>query len=139
MQKKYLAVLCGRPESNEETFVDYLKKDEAGNVSGIVARGTEGAKRAELICRVVGFRTDPVWGELTLAEIELKTGRHHQIRVQMAGHGLPLWGDGKYNPMFGGSAMQMPESASTLAQNGKMRKQIGEEGDSLRLHFLRFH
>lgn len=119
MQKKYLAVLCGRPESNEETFVDYLKKDEAGNVSGIVARGTEGAKRAELICRVVGFRTDPVWGELTLAEIELKTGRHHQIRVQMAGHGLPLWGDGKYNLMFGGSAMQMPESASTLAQNGK--------------------
>ena len=60
-----------------------------------------------------------MWGELTLAEIELKTGRHHQIRVQMAGHGLPLWGDGKYNPMFGGSAMQMPESASTLAQNGK--------------------
>lgn len=127
MQKKYLAVLCGRPESIEETFVDYLKKDEAGNVSGIVEKGTEGAKRAELICRVVGFRTDPQWGELTLAEIELKTGRHHQIRVQMAGHGLPLWGDGKYNPMFGGSAMQMQGStqesmqgsACALAQNGK--------------------
>ncbi|MFR5295081.1 MAG: hypothetical protein ACLTF6_10015 [Clostridium sp.] len=40
------------------------------------------------------------YGELTLAEIELLTGRHHQIRVQMSGHGLPLWGDNRYNPAF---------------------------------------
>ncbi|WP_432627051.1 RluA family pseudouridine synthase [Brotaphodocola sp.] len=111
VHKKYLAVLCGKPESNEETFVDYLKKDSEGNVSGIVEKQVDGAKRAELICRVAGFREDPEWGELTLAEIELKTGRHHQIRVQMAGHGLPLWGDGKYNPRFGGSAMQAAQAA----------------------------
>ncbi|MFR5731182.1 MAG: hypothetical protein ACLUD2_03675 [Clostridium sp.] len=40
------------------------------------------------------------YGELTLAEIELLTGRHHQIRVQMSGHGLPLWGDNRHNPAF---------------------------------------
>lgn len=115
VHKKYLAVLCGKPESNEETFVDYLKKDSEGNVSGIVEKEVDGAKRAELICRVAGFREDPEWGELTLAEIELKTGRHHQIRVQMAGHGLPLWGDGKYNPRFGGSAMQAGQTDQTVS------------------------
>lgn len=111
MKKRYLAVLCGKPESKEEVFVDYLKKDEKENVSRIVEEGTEGAKRAELVCRTAGLRTDPKWGELTLAEIELKTGRHHQIRVQMAGHGLPLWGDGKYNPMFNGEAAERKGSA----------------------------
>ena len=40
---------------------------------------------------------------LTLLEIQLKTGRHHQIRVQLAGHGLPIWGDARYNPQFGGT------------------------------------
>ena len=45
------------------------------------------------------------YGTLTLAEIQLLTGRHHQIRVQMAGHGLPLWGDNRYHPQFGGTAL----------------------------------
>ena len=122
VHKKYLAVLCGKPESNEETFVDYLKKGSEGNVSWIVDKEVDGAKRAELICRVAGFREDPKWGELTLAEIELKTGRHHQIRVQMAGHGLPLWGDGKYNPMFGGSAMQPGQAASSVQPSEPLDK-----------------
>ena len=38
--------------------------------------------------------------ELSLVRVALKTGRHHQIRVQMAGAGAPLWGDNKYNPEF---------------------------------------
>ena len=38
--------------------------------------------------------------ELSLLKINLLTGRHHQIRVQLAKHGLPIWGDTKYNPSF---------------------------------------
>ncbi|MGN0157531.1 MAG: RluA family pseudouridine synthase [Brotaphodocola sp.] len=101
MQKKYLAVLCGRIVHNVDNFVDYLLKDEKNNVSKIVDKGITGAKRAQL--RVCPWETieDETYGPLTLAEVELMTGRHHQIRVQMSGHGLPLWGDNKYNPMFG--------------------------------------
>ena len=38
--------------------------------------------------------------ELSLVRIRLLTGRHHQIRVQFAGRGMPLWGDNRYNPEF---------------------------------------
>jgi len=100
MEKKYLAVLCGKPAQNVDNFVDYLLKDGKENRSAIVDKGITGAKRAELVCRVLGSTGTEAYGELTLAEISLKTGRHHQIRVQMAGHGTPLWGDGKYNPRF---------------------------------------
>lgn len=100
MHKKYLAVLCGKPVDNVEKYVDYLLKDEKGNTSRIVDMGMNGGKRAELICRSLETKTVEPYGELTLAEIELLTGRHHQIRVQMSGHGLPLWGDNRYNPAF---------------------------------------
>ena len=85
---------------NVEKYVDYLLKDEKENTSRIVDMGIKGGKRAELICRVLESKTVEPYGELTLAEIELLTGRHHQIRVQMSGHGLPLWGDNRYNPAF---------------------------------------
>ena len=58
--------------------------------------GIKGGKRAELICRVLESKTVEPYGELTLAEIELLTGRHHQIRVQMSHAGMPLAGDRKY-------------------------------------------
>lgn len=96
MEKKYLAVVCGKVPQNGDKYVDYLLKDEKANYSHIVDKGTAGAKRAELAWRALGYAGSEEEGFLTLAEIELKTGRHHQIRVQMAGHGLPLWGDRKY-------------------------------------------
>lgn len=100
MKKKYLAVICGKTVDNVENFVDYLLKDSKKNDSKIVDKGISGGKRAELICRFQTLRKIEPYGELTLAEIELLTGRHHQIRVQMAGHGLPIWGDNRYNPDF---------------------------------------
>ncbi len=97
MKKKYLAVLCGKPVDNVDNFVDYLLKRGRENRSCIVDKGITGAKRAELSFRILESQVLEPYGELSLAEITLQTGRHHQIRVQMAGHGLPLWGDQKYN------------------------------------------
>ena len=98
MRKLYKAVACGRIVDNVDNFVDYMLKDRKSNLSKIVEKGIIGAKRAELRYRVVDKVEKPE--PLVLVEVELFTGRHHQIRVQFAAHGLPLWGDSRYNPAF---------------------------------------
>ncbi|GLC79524.1 RluA family pseudouridine synthase [Lacrimispora brassicae] len=99
MEKIYYAVVCGKPVENFGPYVDYLWKDGKNNCSIIVDKGIKGAKLAELSYQVVDERS--IENEkYSLAKITLETGRHHQIRVQMAGHGTPLWGDRKYNPRF---------------------------------------
>lgn len=95
MKKHYLACVCGKPSEKFGTLVDYLLKDGRTNTSSVVEKGTKDAKRAELNYKVLKS------GETTaLVEVELLTGRHHQIRVQMANAGWPLYGDTKYNPQF---------------------------------------
>lgn len=95
MKKYYLALLCGKPSEDSGTLVDYLLKDGRTNTSAVVKKGVKDAKRSELNYRVLKT------GETTtLVEVELLTGRHHQIRVQMANAGWPLYGDTKYNPRF---------------------------------------
>ncbi|MEG0688213.1 MAG: RluA family pseudouridine synthase [Hungatella sp.] len=100
MQKKYWAVVCGKPVDNVGNYVDYLLKDGKLNQSKIVDKGISGAKRAELRYRVLETLEEEE--TRSLVEVELLTGRHHQIRVQFAGHGTPLWGDNRYNPAFTG-------------------------------------
>ena len=79
----------GTPE--DETFVHWVKKDaDEANVV-VCPAGEPGAQRCELACRVL--QSD---GEKSLVEIELFTGRTHQIRVQMAAAGHPVLGDDKY-------------------------------------------
>lgn len=102
MKKIYRAVVCGKPVDNSGTYVDFLLKDQKINCSRIVDKSTDGGKLARMNYHVVDSIEvkDEKAGEglqvLTLVEIELLTGRHHQIRVQMAGHGTPLYGDRKY-------------------------------------------
>lgn len=96
MDKYYRAVVYNasdRPlrEGAEGTLWDYLLRDGRTNSSAVVPQGTAGAKRAELTYRVLRVR-----GKIAELEIRLHTGRHHQIRVQMAHAGLPLVGDRKY-------------------------------------------
>ena len=134
MHKKYLAVLCGKPVDNVEKYVDYLLKDEKENTSRIVDMGIKGGKRAELICRALETKPVEPYGELTLAEIELLTGRHHQIRVQMSGHGLPLWGDNRYNPAFQKGDAAMPGSAAECAAETGRQEQMENTGRSGRAH-----
>ncbi len=95
MKKYYLALLCGKPSEGFGTLVDYLLKDGRTNTSSAVKKGVKDAKRAELHYRVLKYEETT-----TLVEVELLTGRHHQIRVQMANAGWPLYGDTKYNPRF---------------------------------------
>jgi len=84
---------------------DYLKRNYAKNMTEIVPEGTRDAKWAELTYRTLAIWTKEDLGDLpsgcygrALLEVHLHTGRHHQIRVQLAGAGLPLDGDRKYGP-----------------------------------------
>lgn len=91
-EKTYLAVVCGSAPVQGE-LLDYILKDEKTHSSRVAAKGEPGAKEARL-----SFETILKAEGLSLVKIRLHTGRHHQIRVQFAHSGLPLYGDARYNP-----------------------------------------
>lgn len=97
--KEYEAITCGLFDADSGTLVNYLVKDGRTNTSRICTQDTPNAKRAELSYIVVDRFPEK---NLTQVRIRLTTGRHHQIRVQMAANQTPLWGDNKYNPEFAG-------------------------------------
>ncbi|MDO4294776.1 MAG: pseudouridine synthase, partial [bacterium] len=78
-----------------DNFVDNLVKDGKSHMARVAKAGEREAKRAELSYCVLA-ETEREGRPVGLAEVELKTGRYHQIRAQFAAHGLPLYGDGKY-------------------------------------------
>ncbi|MBR1757837.1 MAG: RluA family pseudouridine synthase [Lachnospiraceae bacterium] len=93
--KRYYALAEGEfPETIgvRTKAVDWLLQDKRENASKVVSEGTPGAKRAELF--YTGLR---IFEGKTLFDVELITGRHHQIRVQMAARSMGLFGDRKYN------------------------------------------
>ena len=102
MQKIYAAVVCGKPVDNHGAYVDYLLKNQENNQSEIVDNSVDGAQRAKLIYTVLGtknagsFMPETPDFELSLLDIELFTGRYHQIRSQLAHHGTPIYGDNRY-------------------------------------------
>ena len=98
--KTYFAVCCGIPKADNGILADWLVKNQRLNMSAVVTKGTNNAKEAILEYKTVNTVSDEKFGKLTLLEIVLKTGRHHQIRVQTANAGIPLWGDTKYNNAF---------------------------------------
>lgn len=99
MVKFYQAILTGELPDECGILEDYLVKDGRTNTSKIAKKGTKGAKKAQLKYEVLDvFETDQ--GVLSYVLIQLITGRHHQIRVQMAGRGAGIYGDTKYNPLF---------------------------------------
>ena len=93
--KRYQAVLCGIPKDKTGHLTDYLVQDARTNMSRVAKASDAGAKQAELTYRLLDKKF--VGGEqLSRVEIELITGRHHQIRVQFASRGWPVLGDIKY-------------------------------------------
>lgn len=97
MKKEYLAVTKKKPEKREGILEDHLKRDGRTNTSYVVKPGTPGGKKARLSYKVVDKQLCDTGEEKYLIRIQLDTGRHHQIRVQMAHGGMPLLGDRKYN------------------------------------------
>jgi len=91
VKKLYLCILTGVPAERQATLTAYLEKDEAKNQVTVSNKKTEFNKTIITKYRVLDER-----GGLALAEIDLETGRTHQIRAHMASIGCPLLGDGKY-------------------------------------------
>lgn len=93
IKKQYAALTAGIPEREEGQLCDYLLQNWRENTSAVVPKGTPGARKARLRWRLL--KRFPGIGA-SLTEIEIFTGRHHQIRVQMSNAGMPLLGDVKY-------------------------------------------
>lgn len=97
LEKRYLAVLCGKMPEERGTLVHYLKKDARTNTSRVAEPTEKMAKKAILHYNVLEIAKKD--GQLlSLVQILLETGRHHQIRVQTSLCNAPIWGDKKYNP-----------------------------------------
>lgn len=90
-KKRYAAVVEGRAMP-EAALTDFLSRDEKTNTAFVCREDDPGAKNAKLFYRRCAYRDGA-----SLVDIELMTGRHHQIRVQLASRGLPIWGDQRYN------------------------------------------
>ncbi len=97
IRKTYLAVVDGTPQ--DQTLTHFVKKKFKGNVSSVVDESVPKAKKA--IMHIKRVSTSMIEDRMySLLSIKLETGRHHQIRVQLAHIGCPIWGDTKYNKMF---------------------------------------
>ncbi|MFT4756757.1 MAG: 23S rRNA pseudouridine1911/1915/1917 synthase [Vicingaceae bacterium] len=91
IQKTYWAVVKNRPEKDEDTLVHFLVRNSERNKSTAHNKEIEGSKRAEL-----SYKVKLSLDNYHLLEIYPKTGRHHQIRSQLAAIGSPIKGDIKY-------------------------------------------
>ena len=91
VQKTYWAVVKNSPKELEGELVNYLVRNEKQNKSYAYEVEKPGSKKAILNYRVIG-KSDNYY----LLEVDLKTGRHHQIRCQLAKMGCPIKGDLKY-------------------------------------------
>lgn len=92
-KKKYLAVVDGKFENPIGTLEDYLYKDERNNISKVVSKNKKNSKLAKLDYEVLAYNKIK---NLSLVKVNLHTGRHHQIRVQLSNSGHSIFGDQKY-------------------------------------------
>lgn len=103
--KRYLALVEGEPAEPSGELIHYLRHDERHRRVHTTHAEAEGARRALLAYRLLGQ-----WNDWSLCEVELQTGRKHQIRVQLAKLGHPIVGDGKY-----GATLTFPQGIALHA------------------------
>ena len=89
--KQYLAVVCGEVKDSQATLCDYLFYDRTKFKTHVVKRERKGVKRASLSYRVLGIQNG-----MSLLQIQLHTGRTHQIRAQFSSRGHAVVGDRRY-------------------------------------------
>lgn len=92
-KKKYLTIVDGKMEKEKDSLEDYLLKNEKNNLSKVVNEKTKNAKQAKLDYEVLTYNDEI---NLSVLKIDLHTGRHHQIRVQLSSRGHSIYGDQKY-------------------------------------------
>lgn len=102
MKKTYLAIVNGKMEESYTHLVDYLWKDEKNNTSYVVNENKKNAKRAELDYKLIKYDEKQ---DLSLVEVDLHTGRHHQIRVQFSSRKHAIYGDNKYHGRGAGTGI----------------------------------
>ena len=91
IDKTYWAIVKNQPKIADDTLINYLKKNPKNNKSSVFSKEIDGSKRA-----VLHYKTLKRLDNYSLLEIDLETGRHHQIRAQLSAIGSPIKGDLKY-------------------------------------------
>jgi 23S rRNA pseudouridine1911/1915/1917 synthase len=90
-QKTYWAIVKNRPPNNEDKLVHYIKRNEKNNTSKAHSKEVPNSKKASLDYKIIRELNN-----YFALEINLHTGRHHQIRAQLSAIGCPIKGDLKY-------------------------------------------
>lgn len=90
-KKTYRAVINGKMRKQSDTLKDYLYKNKKTNMVSVVSESHKDSKYSELSYETLAFKD-----KMSLVQIDLKTGRPHQIRVQFASRNNPLVGDQRY-------------------------------------------
>lgn len=91
IHKTYWAVVKSHPEKKADSLINFLKKDPKKNKSFVYKKEISGSKKA-----ILHYKTIKKLDNYSLLEIDLETGRHHQIRTQLSEIGHPIKGDLKY-------------------------------------------
>lgn len=91
VKKTYWAIIPKSPIPAQDRLIHYLKKNEANNKARVFHKETEGSKQA-----ILNYQTIGTSDRYQLLEVDLETGRHHQIRAQLSAIGTPIKGDLKY-------------------------------------------
>ncbi len=91
VHKTYWAVVKNKPKKANDTLIGFLKKNPKNNKSTSYSSEIEGSKKA-----ILHYKTIKSLDNYHLLEVDLETGRHHQIRCQLSAIGSPIKGDLKY-------------------------------------------
>jgi len=91
IQKTYWAIVKNKPEEKKATLTHYLKKNPKNNKTTVFTKESEGSKKA-----ILHYNLIKELDNYYLLEIDLETGRHHQIRAQLSAINCPIKGDLKY-------------------------------------------
>ena len=104
IKKTYWAVVPKTEIPKSQRLIHYLQKNEKNNKATVFPKATEGAKEA-----ILNYEIVKILDNFQLLEVDLETGRHHQIRAQLSKIGVPIKGDLKY-----GSARSNPDGGIHL-------------------------
>ena len=104
IKKTYWAVVPKSEIPKKQRLINYLQKNEKNNKATVFPKATDGAKEA-----ILNYEIIKILDNFQLLEVDLETGRHHQIRAQLSKIGVPIKGDLKY-----GSARSNPDGGIHL-------------------------